>query len=325
MAGKAKVTTDGLPNGPLSQDEIGYDLVGGEMYVGSGNGTADGSTASIDAGEYRVTRNRELGWLNDATFPFSGYINMKSKTDGLYFNAAANFLASVGDLSEYINVDGEVVSLLGEELVVNGDFSDGTTGWIDARNSATLTSDKGRLKITADSSATFGTTTEISTEVGKLYQFSLYVDMGTATEYQIKIGGSFDVTGNTTIDKYMYSTGMQTVTFIATATTTFVGIISQDDNCFLYIDNVSVREIQTHSMLDKVPDVRVETSTITTASVNSGDYVVWNEEITNSFDHFDDSSNGLGTANLTSNGFELYRIDSSNRGKLSHIQNIRGK
>jgi hypothetical protein len=60
MAGTAKVTTDGLPNSPLGNKEIGYDVIDGELYIGSGAGTADGTKLSKDAGEYKVTKNREL-------------------------------------------------------------------------------------------------------------------------------------------------------------------------------------------------------------------------------------------------------------------------
>lgn len=72
MAGIAKVTTDGIPNGPLAEKEIGYDLVDGELYIGSGTGTADGIKNSIDAGEHRVTRNKELADLDAAAVKLTG-------------------------------------------------------------------------------------------------------------------------------------------------------------------------------------------------------------------------------------------------------------
>ena len=54
MAATVQVTTDGKPNGPLALNAIGYDKTTNELYIGSGNGTADGTKTSEDAGELLV-------------------------------------------------------------------------------------------------------------------------------------------------------------------------------------------------------------------------------------------------------------------------------
>lgn len=71
-----KVSTDGKPNVALSQNELSYDVVGGEVYLGSGSGTADGTKLAKDAGEIRLTRNTEVTEL-------TGKITELSKTDKL--------------------------------------------------------------------------------------------------------------------------------------------------------------------------------------------------------------------------------------------------
>jgi len=57
----------------------------------------------------------------DATHPFNGYVG--SKKD-MRFETSTNNILKVANMQEQYIVDGKVVDILGEELVVNGDFSE---------------------------------------------------------------------------------------------------------------------------------------------------------------------------------------------------------
>ena len=74
MAAIVKITTDGKPQTPLANKELGYDKVTNEFYVGSGTGSGDGSKLSKDAGELQVTRNAELDLHMNSTFAQHGLI-----------------------------------------------------------------------------------------------------------------------------------------------------------------------------------------------------------------------------------------------------------
>ena len=60
MAAIIKVTTDGKPQGPLAEKELGYDEVTNELYIGSGNGTGDGTKLSSKSNEIKITVTAEL-------------------------------------------------------------------------------------------------------------------------------------------------------------------------------------------------------------------------------------------------------------------------
>ena len=79
MAAIIKVTSDGKPKNPLAKNEIAYDKTTNELYVGSGDGSADGTKDSKETGELKVTRNDELDIHMNATFSQHGLI----PTDGV--------------------------------------------------------------------------------------------------------------------------------------------------------------------------------------------------------------------------------------------------
>jgi len=132
MAAIVKVTEDGIPNSPLADKELGYDKVTNELYVGSGSGEADGNKLSKYAGELQATRNAEMDLHMDATFAQHGLI----PNDGVNEIRPADMFEEVDVPDVLVDKKGYPVRFsdgvhdrLGDELITNGDFSDGTNGW----------------------------------------------------------------------------------------------------------------------------------------------------------------------------------------------------
>jgi hypothetical protein len=101
MAGIVKLDTDGEVEAPLSAKELAYSTIAGELYVGSGSGTATaGAPVTLvpgteDAGEYRVTRNKELADLTTAAAIKEQTVNTETKyTDS---STATNYKMYIED------------------------------------------------------------------------------------------------------------------------------------------------------------------------------------------------------------------------------------
>ena len=131
--------------------------------------------------------------------------------------------------------DGKILSVkpeevLGEELVVNGDFSDGTNDWSVANG--TISVDNDRLKIDGNSGATAEQT--VTAIIGKTYKVTYAFTLGTATS------GALIITGG----NYPTLNAPQGVnTFYTTATQTNLRIRPRlGSNGTMFIDNISVKE-----------------------------------------------------------------------------------
>jgi hypothetical protein len=80
--------------------------------------------------------------------------------------------------------------VLGPELVTNGDFSDGTTGWLGTN--ATLSVVSGRLRVT-DAGASSAAYQQISVIAGRTYRLTLdylFPSSNAATDYEISVRAS---------------------------------------------------------------------------------------------------------------------------------------
>ena len=131
--------------------------------------------------------------------------------------------------------DGKILSVkpeevLGNELVVNGDFSDGTNDWSVANG--TISVDNDRLKIDGNSGATAEQT--VTAIIGKTYKVTYAFTLGTATS------GALIITGG----NYPTLNAPQGVnTFYTTATQTNLRIRPRlGSNGTMFIDNISVKE-----------------------------------------------------------------------------------
>lgn len=137
---------------------------------------------------------------------------------------------------------------LGNELITNGDFSGGTTGWT-ATNNSTLSVVAGRIRVAIDGSTAYGSAVQsITTVVGKRYRVAAQGFKGTDNSFWIVKSDSptnfavqrVDFVANSNVDKTVYY-GI----FTATATTTYIWLINNTGTAGQYseFDNISVKEI----------------------------------------------------------------------------------
>jgi len=130
------------------------------------------------------------------------------------------------------------------ELVTNGDFSNGTTGW--TASGATLSVSNGQLTV-ADNGGYTKAYQGVTTVVNQTYTLS--VTQVSVTGQSSVIGLSSAVpTGNTwgNMISFAKTSGdlphTQTYTFKATGTTTYISIGSEGTNSAVF-DNVSLKEV----------------------------------------------------------------------------------
>lgn len=136
--------------------------------------------------------------------------------------------------------------VLGPELVTNGDFSNGITGWsVTAGVGGTITNISGELEMTT-SGAGILVSSPISVVVGKTYSLS---GAGRLGSYGPTVQFGVAATNNATPSQQTFTSTLQTVKtaiFTATATTMFVilrfpTVGTSGQNAFF--DNISVREL----------------------------------------------------------------------------------
>ena len=136
----------------------------------------------------------------------------------------------------------------GSELVTNGTFDTDTSGWTGRVATNTLISNISQaLRVTASSTAGVPWAYQsFTTEVGKVYLFSIESKGGTATGALYKIGtaeyGTQNASGSLS--------GVVTGTFVATSTTTFMTIeptlssySGSEAGDYWDFDNISVKEV----------------------------------------------------------------------------------
>ena len=134
------------------------------------------------------------------------------------------------------------------ELVTNGDFSNGTTGWT-GLSGGSLSVEDGKLKITettnaVDAYAVNGTA--ITTVVGRTYTIKWTFTEGTNTSFTVRFGNSGNQTqeyqSNSATGGSFPSSGSYAYTFTATATQLNLSFIVNQANSYGYLSNVSVKE-----------------------------------------------------------------------------------
>jgi hypothetical protein len=125
--------------------------------------------------------------------------------------------------------------VLPQELVTNGDFSNGTTSWTPNTN-ATLTIDNGRLKVAISGAGSGYPSQSITTVVGKKYKITADAFIGTATKVSLYSAafGFNDLTAD----------GSYNLTFTATSASTQIRLYVYGDGTFGFWDNISIKEIQ---------------------------------------------------------------------------------
>lgn len=137
---------------------------------------------------------------------------------------------------------------LGPELVTNGDFSSGTTGWSAWNANAQMSVSNGQMTITqpvGGNQVGVGPSVGYTTVVGRTYIVSLDLisisNGGSGPQLRI---GSFNGGVDNTSFFLNSGLGRQSGVFRANATTTFVNVAVQSTaGSTLTIDNISVREV----------------------------------------------------------------------------------
>lgn len=154
--------------------------------------------------------------------------------------------------------------VLGPELVTNGDFLPGTSGW-SATGSATLSVVSGRLRVENRTTITAGTTQLINTVAGRTYLWSYFVDPATSGGAVIRVRDGSTLTVISTANRT--AAGTFSLYFVATSSTTQINCINSSSTigAFLEVDNISVRELSgnhaTQSILASRPTYGVVPAT----------------------------------------------------------------
>ena len=194
--------------------------------------------------------------------------------------------------------------VLGPELVVNGDFSDGTTGWtpdIEQGLDTVLTADtsifpSGGMKLSAPMYPAGGQTISGLT-VGTLYEVnaSIYSDSLRAT---IIIGNNYAYTSVSQVNEV----NELSLRFVAAATSVVVWVAkvipivgwSSGD---LYVSNISVKEVPGNHMLQSTSAARPLMSAYDGQTLGPGDtYDATGYPI---FQKYDGTDDGMATATFT--------------------------
>jgi len=152
-----------------------------------------------------------------------------------------------------VTADGQPVGLildksrglaLGLELVTNGDFNNGTTGWV-AESGAVLTTDSGGIRVTNGAAQPSGATQEFATVAGRTYKASVNLlgYGGGASDGQLRVG----TFSNDFSLGYVSSSAIAPIVlyFTATGTITHVSVVGRTTTIGAYgiYDSVSVKEL----------------------------------------------------------------------------------
>jgi hypothetical protein len=167
-----------------------------------------------------------------------------SQTDQLFLGTGAQIAAggeNIGLALESSKWDGQTLAqeLSGQaELVANGDFSAGTTGWTASDVTQSVTG--GTLTITNTSAAAGYTSQSFATVVGKVYSISVNA-LGGTSNASLRVGTAPNSIANLNVTPV----GLSWYSFAATATTTHVTlrVSSSITGQYTEWDDVSVKEV----------------------------------------------------------------------------------
>jgi len=132
----------------------------------------------------------------------------------------------------------------GTELVTNGDFSStDLTGW--TAYDGTIAVVSGELELTY-SAATQYVTHSVTTEVGKVYVFSVDARSSNAVDFRLQVENS--TFGGGTVEQgyeaaFTSTASARQLVFVAEATTSVIEIFSRLTSGTAFFDNISVKEV----------------------------------------------------------------------------------
>ena len=231
-------------SGATNYAAVSFNLSTGAVVNTLANGTgysvSSSSITSVGDGWYRCTMTAVVGTTTATTasvaLSTAGTIGAYG-LDSYLGNGSGVFIWGA-----QLEVVPAANLVLGSELVTNGTFSGGsTTGWT-AAGSATISGTGDVLTVTNGATAFGYAVTSITTVIGRTYYVTYQITGGTSTA-NLYIG-----TASGGFDNYAgpnQSAGSYAVSFVATATTTFLrlGNSVNTSGATSIFDNVSTKEI----------------------------------------------------------------------------------
>jgi hypothetical protein len=165
---------------------------------------------------------------------------------------------------------------LGAELVTNGDFSNGTTGW-NSGNGSSLSNTSNALIITGAAGYGYGYQS-LTLEVGKTYKISWNIVATSSTPTYLQV--STTIGGANMLNKVNDGTGYMSAIFTATAIVVYANFLTASPtSSVLTIDNISVKQIAgnhafqatagNRPLLSARTNILLATATLATQSVTS--------------------------------------------------------
>lgn len=222
------------------------------------------SLATEIAGKLNYLNGQDKNIVN-AIAPYSGY--MAWKENNFYFNISSSFLASIADTNRYIKFGNKVVDTYGKDKTDdNWIYTAGITG--------TSASSINETSIILEGKTFDGYYDAITLEAG-VYKIKSNIVNPTNSEARIYISTS--IGGGQLVDKRQ-TTDFDFELIIIATTNVFIECRLGNHTNKITFTKPSVREIQSKSATDYIPEVTVQdqaTYGLTTqSSVNAGDYVV---------------------------------------------------
>jgi hypothetical protein len=152
-----------------------------------------------------------------------------------------------------VTADGQPVGLildkskglvLGTELVTNGDFSNGTTGWSPYNGNTAISNVANTLRLTIVSgTATASSTSPMTTVIGKTYRGTCKKIATTGSGFKFYVGGAFGG-GSDYVSVNNTATGDFEFIFQASSTTTYFSLeVSGSAGNYGDFDNISIKEL----------------------------------------------------------------------------------
>jgi len=235
-----------------------------EIYVDGVLANTSSVSAGASLGDIDVSDDFKIGKLTSASTTHNGYIcnvgywnavlTQPQVKSIMLKNYAALSASEKTNLVSWWNLDSTVEDLgtavydnhggaLGEEIVSNGDFSNGSTGWSKS-SETTLFVSNGQLDIQSSSPSgeygyAFSTINFVS---GKSYLINFDVISTDVTDH-IRVGATNDLEGNPVniFGSGDIGLGSHSLVYLATADHAYLGFGGRNDMTTLVIDNVSVK------------------------------------------------------------------------------------
>ena len=183
-------------------------------------------------------------------------------------DGSGDFDFSRNSAATRVNAQGlvENVQSLSSNLVQNGDFSDGTTGWSNptysGNNSASLSIDNGALKIEKNADldwrSSFVSQTPITYVSGKTYKITYSLKDGTTSGADVYVRTNFDRSANTVNVKALTNDWVEYTDYYVADTSAddiSFGVLAWQNTGsgqYYFIDNISVVEITTDTSLPRI-------------------------------------------------------------------------